>query len=480
MLGGKKIGDDQKKRMMKRFVGKTESMSKPTELVAEFITSLEFENLPEIAVRYAVDAITDGVAVGLVGSKEPLARCLLGLVADKTSSSGSAHLFGTKQTAGWTEAALYNGSVAHAIDYDDISHPAYAHPSCHLVPVLFSLGEYSKANGRDLITAYVAGLEVIGKLGRALNISHYAKGWHATSTFGALAAAAAGAKLLNLDLQRVKRALGIAASTACGIRANFGTMTKPLHAGLAAHNGAMAVLLAEKDFTAAEDVLENRYGYLEVFAGAEKPRLEVFSHLGNPLEITTQYGLALKPFPSCGATHTAIEAALEMAKEIGGEEIKEVMVGVNELTPDIVVFSEPQNPMQGKFSIQFCVAAAFLKKAVNRATFSEEVVADPAIRQLVGRIRMQVDERVRHNTEFGSVVTVTCTSGRKVERLVPLAKGKPERWMSRGELFAKFLDCTQEVLGKKGAESAFESLQGIEKFGSIGEIIKLITPAGES
>lgn len=447
-------------------------MTKPTESVAQFITSFKFGNLPEKAVKYAVDAITDCVGVALIGSREPLAKPLQALLAP-----GHAYLFGSVQKAGWAEAALYNGTLAHAIDYDDTSHPAHAHPSCHIVPVLFSLGEYSKADGQALITAYVVGLEIEGRLARAINIGHYTKGWHATSTFGALAGAAAGAKLLNLDVQRVKMALGIAASAACGLRANFGTMTKPLHAGLAAHNGVVAALLAEKGFTATDDILENRSGYLEVFAGADRPRLEVFSKMGDPLEITTQYGLALKPFPSCGATHTPIEAALEIAKEIKGEEIQEVVVGVNELAPNIVVYSDPETPLQGKFSIHFCVAAALVRREINRDTFSENVLKDPSIRQIIKKVRIQVDDRVRHNTEFGSVVKVTCASGRQIERLVPLAIGKPERWMSREELFSKFLDCSQGVLGKKKAESAFKSLQAIEKVKSIKEIVSVLTPA---
>jgi 2-methylcitrate dehydratase PrpD len=131
-------------------------MAKETELVSQFVTSLKFEDLPEIAVRYAVDAITDCVGVALIGSKEPLAQHLLKVLAEG-GSGGTAYLFGSKRKAGWTEAALYNGALAHAIDYDDTSHPAHAHPSCHLVPVLLSLGKYSKAGGRSLITAYVVG-----------------------------------------------------------------------------------------------------------------------------------------------------------------------------------------------------------------------------------------------------------------------------------------------------------------------------------
>jgi 2-methylcitrate dehydratase PrpD len=451
-------------------------MAEATELVADFITSLKFEDLPGIAVRYAADAITDCVGVALAGSMTDLAKHLHVLLATESDLNGQAYLFGSHRKAGWIEAALYNGSLAHAIDYDDSAHPSYSHPSSHLVPVLFSLGKCSRANGRSLITAYIAGLEVEGKLGRALNIGHYAKGWHASSTFGALAAAATGAKLLGLSTEKVKWALGIAASTACGLRANFGTMTKPLHAGLAAHNGVLAALLAETGFTAAEDILENHFGYLEVFSGGDRPKLEVFSELGNPLEITTDYGLALKPFPSCGSTHTSIEAALEIAREIDGEEIRETVIGVNELASQILIYTNPQNPLQGKFSMQFCIAVALLKKEVNRATFNENVLSDPTVRRLMSKIRVQIDERVRHDTEFGSVVKVTCASGRVEERWVKLAKGKPERWMSREELFAKFLDCSQEVLGGVGAKSAFESLQAIEKVKSIQEIINVLIP----
>ncbi len=449
-------------------------MMRPTELMADFIASVRFEDLPVAAVRYATDAITDCVGVALAGSREPLAQHLLGVVADPSGATGSANLFGSRRKAGWAEAALYNGSVAHAIDYDDTGHPAYAHPSCHLVPVLISLGRYTQATGHALITAYVVGFELEGKLGRALNYAHYAKGWHPTGTFGALAASAAGAKLLNLDVHRVKMALGIAASTACGVRANFGTMTKPLHAGLAAHNGVLAVLLAEKGFTATENILENPIGYLEVFSGEDPPRIEVFSQLGNPFEITTQYGLALKPFPACGGTHTAIEAAMQIAKELEGEEIHQVVVGVNKMAPGVLIYHDPQTPLEGKFSLEFCVAAALVKREVNRATFSEKVLADPVIRQMMKKIRVQVDERVRDNPEHGSVVKVTCVSGRNVERLVPFAKGKPERWMSRDELFEKFLDCTQDVLDRGTAERLFKSLQSIEKVRSIEEIISVL------
>lgn len=450
---------------------------KPTNAVADFITKVNFEDLPEIAIRYAVDAITDCVGVALAGSREPLAQYVLEVLNDGGNVKGPAYLFGSRMKAGWADAALYNGSVAHAINFDDTTHPAGSHPSTVIVPVLFSLGKRSKANGRALITAYVAGLEIEGKLGQSLSLNrgHYNRGWHATCTFGSMGAAAAGAKLLGLNVQKVKMALSIAASAASGLRANFGTMTKPLHAGYAARNGVLAALLAQKGFTGADDIFENRFGYLEVFSGIDRPKPEVFGQLGGPFEITTEYGLALQPFPCCGATHPAIEAATEIFKEIHCDEIQEVVVGTSEMVQNILVFSDPQTTYQAKFSLQFCVAAALVKGEVKRTTFSESVLHDPAIQRMIRKIKLQVDDRVRHNSEFGAVVRVVCTSGRIVERLVELAKGKPARWLSTDEIRLKFIDCCDEVLSKKRAEIAFESIQSIEKVRTIDDIIETLT-----
>ena len=257
-------------------------MTNPTELLAQFIQSVRFEDLPEPAARYAANAITDCVGVALAGSVEPLARHLVAVLTDGRGE-GPAYLFGTDRRAGWAEAALYNGAAAHAIDYDDTSHPAYTHPSSQLVPVLFSLGRYTRASGRTLITAYAVGLEVEGKLGRAMNYGHYAKGWHPTGTFGALGACGTASKLLGLNTTQIRNAMGVAASGASGIRANFGTMTKPLHPGLAAYHGVLAGLLAAKGFTAAGNILEHPLGFMQVFAGEDRPRAEAFSELGPPL-----------------------------------------------------------------------------------------------------------------------------------------------------------------------------------------------------
>lgn len=446
---------------------------KPTELLAQFIEKVKFEDLPKHIIHYIVDAITDNVGVALAGSKEPLAGHILSVLTDGRGD-GPAYLFGVEKGAGWAEAALYNGAASHAVDYDDTSHPAYTHPSSQLVPVLFSLGQYAKASGRTLITAYAVGIEVEGKLGRAMNFSHYAKGWHPTGTFGTLGACAAGVKILGLTSAQIKNALGIAASSASGLRANFGTMTKPLHPGLAAHHGVLVALLAQKGFDAAEGILEHPLGFFKVFAGADEPKQEVFAQLGSPFEMDTPYALALKPFPSCGGTHCGIEAAQEIRKEIKVEEIERVVVGINELSTSVLSYHNPQTPLQAKFSAEFCVAAALAGKEITRSLFSEETLKDPQIRALIPKITVEVDERVRYNGEHGSVVTVTLKSGKQIERLVELAKGKFERWMSREERWKKFIDCTEDVLGREKAKKVFEGLQSLESMGSIEEIIRTL------
>ena len=449
-----------------------------TTAVADWVVGVRARDLPERALRLATDAITDCIGVALAGTRQELAPKLLSVLETRPLVRG-AQLFGSDRESDPATAALYNGTVAHALDYDDINHPAYSHPSAHLVPTLFALAAGRAVSGMDVITAYVVGFELEGKLGRALNVGigiphlkgHYARGWHTTGTFGSLASALGGAHLLRLDAEGVRIALGVAGTSASGLRASFGTMSKPLNAGLAARNGVLATLLARARFTAAEDILDDRFGFLAVMSdGAwnEGP----LRHLGLPWEITTDYGLAIKAYPACGATHPAIEAALELHTEIGGDAIDSITVGVNEVMPSVLVYPNPKTPLEGKFSMEFCVAAALSRGIVNIATFRDDVIADPAVRGLMARMEVRTDERVRFNPEHGAAVAVTCRSGRKLERLVNVAKGKPERWLTSSELRDKFLDCIQGVLTHKRAHELFTALQALPNLATMEPILE--------
>lgn len=444
--------------------------------LAEFAVGLRAADVPELAVRRAVDAMIDCLGCALAGSREALAPMLRKAITTVPQSHpGAAPLLGSSDYAGPADAALYNGTLSHAIDFDDITHPAYAHPTAVLLPTILSLARPGGSSGMDAVLAYVIGLEVFGRLGRALNTHHYRSGWHATSTFGSIAAAAAGARLLKLDVGRTRHALAIGGSASSGLRANFGTMTKPLHAGYAARNGVLAALLASEGFTATEDILNADFGFAKTFNqdGAQICWNEL-RRWGDKLEILSEFGLALKPYPSCGATHPSIEAAILLHRDIGGRyrEVAAVDVGVPDMAFQPLIYPDPVSPLQGKFSMQYVVAAALKDGDVNLQTFTEARLADPDTRALMAKVNMQVDDRVQGNSEFGCVVELRLTDGRRFTRDVPLAIGKPSRWFTREQLHQKFRSCVAGVVDDAHAEALFADWLELPAAESLGELLR--------
>jgi 2-methylcitrate dehydratase PrpD len=339
---------------------------------------------------------------------------------------------------------------------------------------LFAVAPLVKASGRDVIDAYVVGFEFFGKLGRALNTQHYKRGWHTTGTFGALAAAAAAGRLLGLDEQCMTMALGIAASSASGLRASFGSMTKPLHAGQAARNGVLAALLAREGFTASAQAIEHRYGYVGVFNDGLAHDDAVLASLGEGLEILTEHGLALKPYAACGATHPGIEAAELLHAELRGRPIRSVRAGVCEMAFAPLIHVMPASPLEGKFSLHFCVAAALLHGPVTLATFSEERVNDRRVRALIPKIDMVLDERWRDDGEFATEIAVELEDGTRLVRFVPLAQGKPARWFSAERLHAKFSDCAGTVMSGEPLEAAWQALRRMDSPNGCEEVLRAL------
>ena len=430
-------------------------MSHATQSLATYAAQARNAEFPALARKRAVDAITDCIACMLAGANEPVAAKLFNVIPSSPASRQMPSLLvGRGAYAAPADAALFNGTVAHALDYDDTNHPGYAHVGAPVVATMLALAPKMQATGKDLVAGYILGLEVIGKLGRALNPAHLKQGWHPTATFGTVAAAAVAGHMLHLDEHKMALAIGIAASAAGGWRANFGTMVKPLHGGYAARNGVLAALLAQQELTATENALEHRYGYCNVLTpgGSDLTQLEKW---GESLEILTDYGLALKPYPSCGATHAAIEAALILYKELDGAPIRSVRAGVSELAFEPLIYVVPKTPLEGKFSLHYCIAAALITGAVNLETFTEKVFSNQAIHDLIPRITMEADDRVRHDPEFATVISVETESGKQHESLVPLAVGKPERWFSEEQILSKFLDCTRAASDKGAADRLY-------------------------
>jgi 2-methylcitrate dehydratase PrpD len=446
-----------------------------TAQIAEFVAKSRWEEFPREAVEQAKRAILDTVGVTLAGSVEPPARIVQN-VAETEGGAPLATVLGTRIRTGGVWAALANGTAGHALDFDDTNFAMLGHPSVPVLAAALAAGELTLATGRALLQAYLLGFEVETALGEAMNPTHYERGFHATCTLGSLGAAAAAAKLLDLDPLETRHALAIAASQASGLKENFGTMTKPLHAGHAARSGLLAALLAREGFTASETALEGPQGYLTVL-GSQADPAAALGRLGSPWKILSS-GVAVKPYPSCACTHSIIDAVLELREGCRPAEVARVEIGVNSLVPRILIHSNPRTGLEGKFSAQFCAAAALVDGGVGIATFSEQRLADPQIRALMGKVTTVVDPTIPNDLEhhMWTRVTVTLADGTRREIPPREVQGHPRLPLSRERLLAKFLDCAAVALPRDRAESVAEMLETLEECPDLRSLTAVLRP----
>ncbi len=347
------------------------------EKIAGFIFGTTSEQLPFTVVDAAKRAIIDCLAVSLAGSGETASKKVKEYVKEIGGRSESAIIAsGFRSHA--SLAALANGTMAHVLDYDDTEWDWISHPSAVMLPAALAIGERVGASGKDVLASYVVGYEVGTRLGLICGSAQYKLGWHTTSTIGSLAACAAASKLLQLEKQKIRWALGIAASLASGLQCNFGTSTKSFHAGHAAANGVMAALLAKNGFTAAEDALEGKRGFCQTFGGGRKFRFSFAPRsLGFSWRIVSPW-IALKAYPCCLSAHPSIDAAIHLKKRYGlqSDDIAGVECRTSEAIPHSLPFHEPKTGLQAKFSLEYCVARALVEEKLSLKHFSDEAVRD--------------------------------------------------------------------------------------------------------
>src|SRR5579884_4361908 len=323
--------------------------------LGEFVARLSFADLPREAVEVARLGFIDTIATMIAGARDEAPQLLRRALQPPP---GPATLYFTGETAPAPEAAWINGTAAHALDYDDVA--VRGHPSTVLVPAILAEGETLGADGTAMIAAYVAGYEAWAELAGRDPGHHHRKGWHPTGIFGAVAAAAACAKLRRLDAASSARALALAASQAGGLMANFGTMTKPFHAGRAAHAGVVSARLAELGFTASADALEHPQGFLAAVSPAgAADRESPPKGLGTAWKIVAQ-GLGIKKYPACYCTHRALDAMLDLLARhpLQPDDIEQITVSLSDTHALILRNHEPQTGLAAKFSIEFAMAAA--------------------------------------------------------------------------------------------------------------------------
>jgi len=432
-------------------------MAGETVRLAEYAAGLRYEDLPPAVVAAAKDAIIDTIAACIYGSALPWSRIVIDY-AERTGPRGTSRILGRGSAVQAPAAALANGALAHAFELDSLTRPgAGAHPGATVLPPALAVAQQiGGVSGKALIAAFVAGNEVMIRIGRATGHTNEARGFHAPGTTGPFGAAVACGQLLGLDAGRMTNAIGIAGSLAGGLlefaKGDGGTV-KRLHLGRASEAGVLAASLADAGFAGPKTVLEGQFGFLRVFC-TEFDEAELTKGLGQ--EFVT-LSTVLKRYPVHATAHAAVRAVRDLQSEYGfaGSDVEGVTVTGNARMIERHAILEPADLMLAQYSIPFCVALALFREARNPESYDERALNDPQIRALTRRVKL-VPEAGAGQGAMGSTVTVTLADGRHFERHVDSGLLEP------GELPDKFSRLTRGALGEAGASRLFARLQKLE------------------
>jgi 2-methylcitrate dehydratase PrpD len=444
-----------------------------TRQAADFVANINHSGLPKRCVEVAKIGFADCVGVMIAGATEKPVRIVSAMVPSLMQNDAAPEIpWGRNLSA--SDAALVNGVAAHVLDYDDVA--LAGHPSAVLVPAILAEGWTLDVSGKDAIAAYVAGYELWAQLGELEPGHLHERGFHPTAVFGTLATAAACARIHRLDPSKTSHAIAIGASLAAGLVANFGTMTKSLHAGRTAQSGVLAARLAAHAFTASPDVLEHRTGFLRAHSPSGTPRIEDgVVDIGRNWRLE-QLGINIKRYPTCYATHRSIDAMLELVEShnLRPDDVKEIQVRTGVMQKLMLRNVNPKTGLEAKFSMEFAMAAALVAGRVGFSELTDDFVRRPEVSAAVAKVRCTTtDEIMPGDQPFApdDRVSVVLASGEVLEHApVTHAKGSWQKPLTRKELKEKFLDCVTRVLGRDQALELFEQLWAFENVRSLREL----------
>jgi aconitate decarboxylase len=423
-------------------------MTHLTQELAEFIHQLKPQDLPNIATTTVRRGISDCMGVLFAGRNEPVVGHALSII-NLCSGPRTARVLGDRGSASSADAAFINAVAAHALDYDDTG--LDGHPSVVLAPVVLAEAQALGKDWQSAVTAYVAGYECWAELIGRDPDKHHGKGWHPTAVFGVVACAAASAHLRQLNLQQTAHALGIAASLASGLVANFGSMTKPLQVGWAARNGILACQLAEQGLTSSADALESPRGFLAALSPRGHANLERPCAAGHPWQIERQ-GLNIKRYPVCYAVHRVIDACLSLhAREtIVAEQIHHIDVHIGHHQAAMLRSHFPQNELDAKFSAEFAVACALSRGHVHLDDLNDANITQPQLQSWMQLVRIHpTDAQDPDDPLFAPYDQVTIhlqNGGKLISDPVSKAQGHALRPIDEAQMVEKFLNCAQRTL----------------------------------
>ena len=462
-----------------------------TEATARFVNDLKFSDLNAETLRLARRCILDGLAVALAGSEQP-GMAPLGDYIDSLGGAPQARLIGKVQKSVPCHlAALWSATAGHAMDWDDTQlaegpgrpYGLLMHPTMPPLIAALTLSDLlahetgKPVDGKRFVTSFAAGFEVGCKIAEAIDPDHYMRGFHTSGTIGTFAAAAAAAKMLGLDQAGIAKTIGLAASMASGIRAGFGTMTKPMHVGRAAENGVTAALLVRHGFSANSVALDGRWGYLAIAGPGGEPAL-VRDCFGAPHSMESP-GVSIKPYPSGVLTHPSMDAMLFLMREndLRADDIEAVKLnaGSNVLGP--IRFRIANTELEGKFSFAFLLTAIILRGRAGKAEFTDEFVASPESQAMQQRIKTVFDQTIEDMgwERIRSRIEVITTDGRKIERWADENyRGSPHNPLSDQELEGKFRDCAEGLLSEDAIQQLFDLVWHIEQREDVGQLFTLL------
>jgi 2-methylcitrate dehydratase PrpD len=467
---------------------KTEKPEPVTAYAADFILKTRYEDIPAEVIELARKSILDGLGLALCGSVaesgEIVRRYLKSMGV--TGTTNGATVIGSPLKAPVRFAAFANGVGIHADDYDDTQlavaedrvYGLLTHPTAPALPGALALAETKSMTGKQLLLAYNIGVELECKIAEAIAPRHYEDGFHTTGTVGVFGSAASAVKLLGFDRAHVLTALGIAASEGAGLRENFGTMTKPLHAGRAAESGITAAELAGLGWTATDTVLEAPRGFFKA-AGGGYDSTAIMGKLGKPWTFISP-GISIKPYPSGSLSHPGMTEMERLIKEhqIQPEQVELVEVGTNKNNINALIHHQPKTSLQGKFSMEFCMSVLLLYRKAGLLEFTDEVVNRPAVQQMISRVKFGVDpvaEAAGYN-KMTTIIRVHLKDGRTISGRADFAKGSPMIPMSFDDEIAKFLDCA--AFAKWPAAKAKAVVEMVRKLEDVPDVRRLTALLG--
>ena len=446
-----------------------------TDTIARFVAGTDYSTISDKTFTNAKLHMLDTLGAALVGVSTDTASIAFNY-CKRVGHSDESTIWGTRLKSSAPMAAFANGLLGHAIDFDDWDAFIHAgHPTCMVASAAFSLGETIDSSGKDLLKAYVLGIEVLTKMAaNAPNVQD--RGFHSTPVWGSIGAAIACASLMRLDPEKIKAALGIAASGAGGIHRQQGSMVKPFHAANAARNGVEAVLLAEKGFTADTAIIEAPRGFCDTFFGLGTCDYEkMIDGLGKPYFLESP-GLGLKLHPCSAPQFLAADAALHLKREhnIRFADVAKMEVSIPPLRYQRHYHPEVKNGLRGKFAINYVVALAFLDGKLEIETFTDAKANEPEVQDALNKVQVIVDETIPEPGPY-CPVSVNLKDGTRYTYTAKIAKGHPENPMTEEEVLDKFHSNAKQVLSPQKSEAVIVKMRNLETVANVKELVELLT-----